>query len=625
MIQKFYNSLELKLNQKKENIIYLTPEWPNYDKSSGGLRSFEILKILNKKFNVYYFTQDLSKQKYKEELEKVEIKVFNESIEENLTKLKNINFEYAILCWWYAAEVYLEKIKLIFPNIKIITDSVDIHWVRESRGGIGSEEKKTREKLVYEKSDHVIVVTEEDRKSIEKECNVKNIKLISNIHEEKFEKFKKGNDIMFLGGFSHTPNVDAAIRSYDIYNKFVKETGTKCKLYIVGNNPPEIIKGLNRENVVVTGCVENISEYFEKSKVFISPLNWGAGIKGKICEAVMHKVPVLTNEIGNEGFNFNNFEECFIAKNDREFIESLKLIYNIDENLLSEISNKAYNKIKNFISPGSAEKTLNYLLSPKPQVVVSIVTYKNEKLLNNCLESISKNTTYKNYIIAITDNDNSTNNVEKIVSKYKNTVYIKNNMNEFFSKPNNKIVSRYNSADIILLNDDVEVTTEGWIEILQEAAYYSGDIACSGGMSLSTDRRLEEAGSILFNNGKGLNIGRSDDPEKKQYNQRETVGYCSGCMLYMKRSALNQVGVLDESFYPMYYEDSDWQYRAHIIGLKTIYEPKCKYIHKGMSSSKGKALEYMETCRNIFVDKYKNIDIEKYNHVSKWKAINERF
>lgn len=620
MIQKFYDSLKLNLN-KKENIIYMTPEWPNYDKSSGGLRSFEIIKILNKKFNVYYFTTDLSEQKYKKKLEEIGIKVFNNNIEKNLAKLKNVNFEYAISCWWYMSEAYFDLLKSNFPNIKIITDSVDVHWIREERGGISDKKRKEREKRIYEKSDCVIVVTKEDEEFIEKECNVKNIKLISNIHKEKFKSFKNGNDIMFLGGFSHTPNIDAAIRSYDIFNKFTKETGISCNLYIVGNNPPDIIKNLNRNNVIVTGYVEDISPYFEKSKVFISPLNWGAGIKGKLCETIMHKVPILTSEIGNEGFGFNNFEECFIAKNDREFVEGLKLIYNLNNESLEKITNNAYKKIKNFISIESAENTIDYILSDKPEVVISIVTYKNLKILEECLKSIEQNTKYKNLKIIVTDNDGSSDDVKKIVNNYKNTIYIKNKENEFFSKPNNRIISEFKNADIILLNDDVKIITKNWLEILQNAAYFSGDISCAGGMSLSPDGRLEEAGSILFNNGKGVNIGRFDDPGKDQYNKKSFVGYCSGCVLYMKRTAIEKIGLLDESFYPMYYEDSDWQYRGQKIGLKIIYEPKCKYIHKGMATSKNKAFEYMEKCRNLFIKKHKDIDLEKYNHISKWRTI----
>jgi hypothetical protein len=80
--------------------------------------------------------------------------------------------------------------------------------------------------------------------------------------------------------------------------------------------------------------------------------------------------------------------------------------------------------------------------------------------------------------------------------------------------------------------------------------------------------KLEEAGAFVFNDGSVRNIGRDDDPNKEDYNKKKFVSYCSWSMFYLKRDAIEKVGLLDEGLTPLYYEDTDWQYRAHKEGFK---------------------------------------------------------
>jgi GT2 family glycosyltransferase len=81
----------------------------------------------------------------------------------------------------------------------------------------------------------------------------------------------------------------------------------------------------------------------------------------------------------------------------------------------------------------------------------------------------------------------------------------------------------------------------------------------------------------------------------------------------MRRDALDLFGVFDKDFAPMYFEDSEWQYRCHVGGYKTIYEPKCVVIHHEEKQENKPMKKHQEINRNKFLEKYKDIDIEKYN------------
>jgi len=609
----------------RKSIIYFSPQWPCYNRNSGGKRLLEILQILCEENDVYYFVNEGPNKEYEDKLRQLGIKYFCHGIDvkSQLIKLKqeNINFSTAFFSWWQTS-YYVGIVRSIFPDVKIVGDSVDVHWLREERGGISSFERKESEKLFYKSCDIVLAVTHNDRLEIEKECKINNVRVVSNVHEEQCTSFQGGRDIVFLGGFVHQPNITAAIRTHEIYQRFKKESGKDCCLHIVGDRPPEEIQKLhNNKNVFVTGHVEDIKVYFKKARVLMAPLTWGAGIKGKICEAIMNKVPVLTSRIGVEGLDLNNFEDCFVAENDREFLGGLKQIYSLNEELINDITSRAFKKTINLVSKESARTIIKSIVEPNPHVVVSIVTYKNQEILKSCLKSIEENTDYKNFCIVVTDNANE-KEVEAVVQRYKikgiKIEYVGNERNEYFSRPHNKVIERFKKSDIIILNDDTIIKTKCWIRAIQDGAYIAGEVACCGGKPIMSNGLLEEAGSMIFNNGHGRNFGRDEDPNKEEHNTRKFVGYCSGCLLYLRRDALKKVGTLDENFKPLYFEDTDWQYRAHIIGLKVLYEPKCTYIHLGRSTTRNKLNEYVENCRAIFLEKYKDHDLEQYGHKIKW-------
>lgn len=81
----------------------------------------------------------------------------------------------------------------------------------------------------------------------------------------------------------------------------------------------------------------------------------------------------------------------------------------------------------------------------------------------------------------------------------------------------------------------------------------------------------------------------------------------------MRRDAIERVGCLDELYYPMYYEESDWQYRAHLQGLKSIYTPKCVVTHIGSATAKSDAKKYIQINRKKFTKRFKDCNIEQFN------------
>jgi GT2 family glycosyltransferase/glycosyltransferase involved in cell wall biosynthesis len=607
----------------KKNILYFSPESPNFDQSSGGNRLFEILKILQEKYQVYYFLDASISPKYIDILKEMGIFVFTTAPHyEELKRLsETTKFECAFFAWWYVGNMYLKFVKEKFPGIKTVVDSVDVHWIREERGDSTGDpeiqERKNLEKKVYMDSDVVLAVTENDKQHIADECGELDVRIVSNIHRQEKSFLSLGNDVVFIGGFSHKPNIDAAISGCRIFKKFIEEFQTTANFYIIGNAPPKEVTELHDgKRIFVTGYVEDPGQYFNKARVMLAPLTWGAGVKGKICQSATYRIPILTSDIGIEGLSFNHKEDCYVANTDQEFLDCLKDVYNRSDSELNKLTENALRKTLALTSEENARVVLENIIEQTP-IAISILCHNHSELLEPCVKSIVENTEYCNYKIVITNNgstDDTQKIIENLIRKYPSVDIrcVSNKINDFFVKPNNKVINDYLDHDIVLLNNDTQILSRCWLTQLRNAAYSAGYIACSGGMTVDKQNNISEAGAHLFSNGEGNNQGRWQPITTPQYNKRRYVGYVSGCLMYMRRDAINKIGALDELYYPMYYEDSDWQYTAHVNGLKTIYEPKCVVFHEQGTSSNGKSEEYKNCNRRKFVEKFKDKNIEQY-------------
>ena len=110
-------------------------------------------------------------------------------------------------------------------------------------------------------------------------------------------------DLLFVAGFGHTPNVDAAIWFVKNVLPLVQEQMQDVTLYLVGSNPSQEIKALANSRIIVTGFVSDaeLALYYARARVAVAPLRFGAGVKGKVVEAMRFGVPIVTTQIGVQG------------------------------------------------------------------------------------------------------------------------------------------------------------------------------------------------------------------------------------------------------------------------------------------------------------------------------------
>ncbi|GGG57460.1 glycosyltransferase [Bizionia arctica] len=374
-----------KISYSKKNVLIIDSIIPEFDKDSGSRRLYKIINILlNHGFGVF-LVADKKEYKYKTEYvahyKKLGAIVYEPSIDENGDFITKELFIDSILpkidyAWLHRADVFKDYVDLVSKRkeVKLIYDMVDFHYLRLIREWDKTKVVKTKkeaEKYLKtevkncQQADIVITISKEDEIAL-KEFYPKqdNMITIGNVHQyldvEKVP-FKQREGLFFVGGFSHKPNEDAVKFLYNDIMPLVWEKNKNIKVTIVGSYPTKEMLALNSDRFSVLGYVESISHYFNTSRVFVAPLRYGAGVKGKIGQSLEYGLPVVTTPVGAEGFNFCVISRGLIATSSQDLADNILKLYE-DEALWMDVSN-ASEKILEPFSISSIEKQVLQVLN----------------------------------------------------------------------------------------------------------------------------------------------------------------------------------------------------------------------------------------------------------------------
>jgi len=138
--------------------------------------------------------------------------------------------------------------------------------------------------------------------------------------------------ILFVAGFGHPPNVDAALHLIRDIMPQVWGAYPDTKVYLVGANPTAEVMSLRSDRVVITGYVDDdaLRQHYHAARVAVVPLRYGAGIKGKVVEALQQGLPLVTTPTGAQGLPAVE-ATCVVAHSTEELAEGLNRLLQDDE------------------------------------------------------------------------------------------------------------------------------------------------------------------------------------------------------------------------------------------------------------------------------------------------------
>ncbi len=366
------------LKAEKKTIVIIDDYIPYHDKSSGSKRLYEIIKLLiNLDLNVVFLPNDgLATEPYYSELIdlKVNVLVNRPNRKQLLGDFKSLlpYIDYA----WISRPSLNEKFQKIikrYTNVKIIFDTVDLHYVRMLRQAKNESNPKLKRKALQIKkleislakaADATITVTDTEKLILEEE-QINHVYVIPNIHESRIPsasiKFTNRLGITFIGGYKHEPNIDAVNWLMKEIMPLVRNKLGGIPVYLLGSDPTKEILKYAKEDVIIPGYLKDISHYFLNSRVFVAPLRYGAGMKGKIGQSLEYGLPIVSTKIGTEGMNLIDGINVLTADDTLTFANKVIELYQ-DEKLWNKIQENAKDSIASYM-PEEVSKKLKHLLT----------------------------------------------------------------------------------------------------------------------------------------------------------------------------------------------------------------------------------------------------------------------
>ncbi|MDI9556513.1 MAG: glycosyltransferase [Pseudomonadota bacterium] len=626
--------------RQKENILVCDPLLPMFDRASGSLRLFHILKALVQLgYHVTFISRDSDHaERYGPILRDLGIETYagDPAAKEQAGSLiiapfvdledilRKRSYKAAILCFWHLAEYYMTLIREHSPGTAVIVDSVDIHFLREAREAELKQddrlkaqvlENKKREISVYGKADRVWVVTTDDRSAIQPLVPEVPIDIIPNIHEkiEDTKTFGETTDLLFVGNFNHRPNIDSVEFLCDEILPLLQAELPDVKTHIVGNNPPEAVKKRASDRVVVTGYVENLAPYLKTARISLSPLRYGAGMKGKVGEALSWGLPVITTSIGAEGMGLVDGHDALIADDPREFAMKVIRLYN-DAELWNRLSANGKRTVETQWSPEAIRQRLTAALQEidrkNETISIVILTFNELEYTKRCVESIRQHTPEAHEIVFV-DNGSTDGTVKwlrKLVRENSRYRLIENKKNLGFAKGCNQGIEAASGGHILLLNNDTLVTA-GWLAGMMECLKNVDDAGIVGPMTnhISGIQQVGEVGYKSLDELADYAIAFRGKNRHRRIETRRVVGFC---MLFHKR-LIDEIGPLDESFGTGNFEDDDFCARAALAGYRNVIAGDVFIHHFGSRSFIGNRIDYgssMSGNRRIYADKWRTLE-----------------
>jgi glycosyltransferase involved in cell wall biosynthesis len=358
--------------------------FPSPDKDSGSMRMSGILRLLREQGFHLTFAADNGEEQnsYRQQLEGQGI----ETLQGYSTILEHLGqhggkYRYAILSRPDIAFRYLPVVRAFALNAEVAFDTVDLHWVRMEREMEISGDCNLKEQIArYRRielfntacSDMVLAITPEEKARLLEELPDARVEILPNIHDPQplAAPFAQRKGLMFIGGFWHKPNEDAVRYFVDQILPLVVEAIPDIVFYIVGSNMPRFIKAMHSEHIEPLGYIADVEPYFSSCRVFVAPLRYGAGMKGKIGQSIAYGLPVVTTTIGAEGMGLVDGQHMLLADTPEAFADAVIRLY-FDSDLWHRLSINALAHLQEHYSLAATRRRLAAMF-PLPEAAKEI-------------------------------------------------------------------------------------------------------------------------------------------------------------------------------------------------------------------------------------------------------------
>jgi hypothetical protein len=335
--------------RSRGDVLVVAPHLPLFDRQSGGLRLKSLIGLIASlgwrvtfcascpaDFGPGVLAEPQGRAAYEGVLRDVGVVRFVYGIDGIRTFLIEAGGEmrYAFIGF---PDVALETIPIVrahCPWARVIFDTVDLHFLRLEReavlradAGCLREAGRLRqiEMACLRSADVTIAVSEDERRillDLAPEAVVETLPNVFRVPADLPPGPEGRHGLLFVGGFWHVPNGDAVLWFVEQVWPLVRAQAPDLVFRIAGADPtPEVLALGQLPGVEVLGHLPDLAPLFDRSRVFVAPLRFGAGMKGKVGQSLVHGLPVVATPVGAEGMGLEDGRHLLVAETAEDFAD----------------------------------------------------------------------------------------------------------------------------------------------------------------------------------------------------------------------------------------------------------------------------------------------------------------
>lgn len=366
----FVTCSEVFLNMQNKKLLIISSVWVEPNSSAAGSRMLQLISFFQSKaYDVTYASTSVSSD-FAVDLNAI-------GVETRLVMMNNASFDdfisellpdVVLFDRFMVEEQFGWRIAKHCPNALRVLDTEDLHCLRDARQSAYKKKLSfTTDRLFSEvakreiasifRSDLTLMISEYEMELLQSVFKVDKQLLfyLPIVVEEAVANeignrlpFEQRKDFVFIGNFLHEPNWNCVqVLKTEIWPVLSKKI-PNANLLIYGAYPSHKVFQLDnsKERFYIKGRAESAQQVIESAKVLLAPIRFGAGIKGKLLEAMVYGTPSVTTSVGAESMHDQLSWNGFIEDNNESFIEKAVLLYN-DESVWESSKNRGFSLIQN--------------------------------------------------------------------------------------------------------------------------------------------------------------------------------------------------------------------------------------------------------------------------------------
>ena len=327
--------------QVTQRAVFIDVTVPTPDRDAGSTVAWSHMRLLRRLgFKVSFIPADnmANIPPYTADLQRIGIEClyapFTSSVEAAFRQMAQIPPQLIYFHRVDNAAPYIPIARKFFPAARLVYNVADLHFLRLSRQAaledrpelrLRAEAVERAELAAAQAADFVIVHSAHEAAILQQRAPGARVTVVQwPVAATKADPVLHGRSgVGFVGGYSHVPNVDAAVRLARHIMPLVRRELPGLRLRLVGAAAPPAVRELATELDEVTGHAPDLARAFQGLLCTVAPLRYGAGVKGKVLTSLALGLPCVMSEIAAEGIPLPAALAWLVCRSEAEMAERI--------------------------------------------------------------------------------------------------------------------------------------------------------------------------------------------------------------------------------------------------------------------------------------------------------------